>query len=84
MARKVMLYAISTCGWCKRAKDFLDGCGVAYEVQHVDLLTGEERERVREQVRQHNPRLSYPTVVVDDTEVIVGYDEGRMREVLGL
>jgi len=31
-----------------------------------------------------NPRRTFPTVVVDDSEVVVGYKEDRLREVLVL
>jgi hypothetical protein len=34
-------------------------------------------------VARYNPRRSYPTMVVDDT-VVLGFDEDRLREVLGL
>jgi len=36
------------------------------------------------ELERWNPRRSFPTVVVDDTEVVVGFKEGRLREVLGL
>lgn len=83
MPEKVMLYAISTCGWCKKTKRFLESNGVEYEFCDVDLLEGEEQEKVREEVARHNPRRSYPTLVVDGA-VVVGFDEDRLREVLGL
>lgn len=85
MGKKVQLYTLSTCGWCKKMKKFLDEHDVGYEFEDVDLLFGEEKERVRTEVAKHNPRLSYPTIVIDEgAEVIVGYDEDRMRELLGL
>jgi glutaredoxin len=84
MARKVKLYAISTCAWCKKTKRLLTDAKVEYDVTDVDLLAGEEKEQVREEVRKHNPRVSYPTLVVDDSEVVVGFDEERIKEVLGL
>lgn len=84
MAKKVRLYAISTCAWCKRTKNLLTEGKVEYDVTDVDLLAGEEKEKVREEVRRHNPRVSYPTMVVDDSIVIVGFDEERIKEVLGI
>ena len=84
MPKKVILYAISTCAWCKKTKTLLDEHKVEYKVEHVDLLTGDEKQEVRDQVKKHNPRVSYPTMVVDDSEVVVGFDEDRIKEVLGL
>lgn len=81
----VTLYALSTCGWCRKTKRFLDGNDITYAVHDVDLLEGDEKEQIREEVARYNPRRSYPTLVVDDgAHVVVGYDEDKLREALGL
>jgi glutaredoxin-like protein NrdH len=82
--RKVKLFALSTCGWCKKTKRFLDDNNVDYEYEYVDLLSGDERARSQEEMGHWNPRRTFPTIVVDDQEVIVGFKEERLREVLGL
>ena len=84
MAKSVRLYAISTCGWCKRTKRFLDKHHIEYQAWDVDLLEGEEKEQARAEVAKHNARRSYPTLIVDDEKVVVGYDEERIKEALGL
>ena len=55
---KVMLYALSTCGWCKKAKQLLDDNDVAYDVVYVDLLDKAEKDEVLVEVRKWNPRAS--------------------------
>ena len=82
--KKVKFYALSTCGWCKKTKRFLDAHNVNYEIDYVDLLSGAERARVMAEMERWNPRRTFPTVVVDDNEVVVGFKEDRLREVLGL
>ena len=82
--KKVRMFALSTCAWCKKTKRFLDENGVTYEFEDVDLLTGEDRKRVMEEMSKWNPRRNFPTVVVDESEVVVGFNEDRLREVLGL
>ena len=84
--RTVKGYFISTCGWCKKTRRLLDDNNVDYEYEYVDLLSGSEKARVLDEVSQHNPRKSFPTVVVSNgqTEVVVGFKETRLREVLGL
>jgi glutaredoxin-like protein NrdH len=81
---KVMLYALSTCGWCKRTKQFLDTHGVAYDYLYVDLLGGDEKRDAMTEVRRWNQRESFPTIVIDGANAIVGFDEDRLREVLEL
>jgi glutaredoxin-like protein NrdH len=82
--KKVRFFALSTCGWCKKTKRFLDAHNVDYEIDYVDLLTGAERARVMAEMERWNSRRTFPTVVVDDREVVVGFKEDRLREVLGL
>jgi len=82
--RKVKLYALSTCGWCKKTKRFLDDHNVDYEYEYVDLLSGDEKARCMEELAQWNPKCTFPTIVVDNSQVIVGFRTNRLREVLGL
>ena len=81
---KVKLYALSTCGWCKKTKRFLDKNDIEYECTYVDLLKGAARDQVMAVMLKWNPRGSFPTVVVDDAVVVVGFKEQKLREVLEL
>ncbi|MGB9600306.1 MAG: glutaredoxin family protein [Myxococcota bacterium] len=80
--RKVFLFALSTCIWCKKTKALLNELGIKYDFIDVDLLEGEEKERIRNQMRRYNPQMSFPTIVIDDEICITGFDEKRIREVL--
>jgi len=80
----VKLYALSTCGWCKKTRQLLDTNGVEYDLVYVDLLEGDEREAVLAEVRKWNPRTSFPTVVVNESESVAGFNEERLRELLGI
>ena len=84
--RKVKLYALSTCGWCRKTKRFLDDNNVDHEYEYVDLLSGNERVRALAEVEQYNRRKSFPTLVVqnDETQVVIGFKESRLWEVLDL
>jgi glutaredoxin-like protein NrdH len=79
---KVMIYALSTCGWCKKTKKFFDDAGVEYSYIDVDLVTGtEDKRRVVEDVKKWNAFKSFPTIVIDDKECILGFDEEKLRKV---
>jgi glutaredoxin len=83
MPKPVKMYTLSTCSHCKATKKFLDGCAVQYEFTDVDLLDGEERIAILEDIRQWNPNCTFPTIIIGDT-VVVGYREDEIREALGL
>ena len=83
MEEPVKMYTLSTCSHCKATKKLLDDCRVKYEFTDVDLLEGEERTAILEDVRTLNPRYSFPTIIIGD-KVIVGYKEDEIKEALGL
>ena len=82
MAPEVKVYALSTCIHCKNAKEYLDQCGVKYDCVHVDLLTGDERKAMVEEVKKLKPSVSVPTLVIDG-KVLVGFDKAKVDEALG-
>jgi len=77
---EVMLYALSTCGWCKKTKLFMKKHGIAYSYVDVDLLDGKDREDVMAAVKKCNPRCSFPTIVLGNNKCIVGFQEEEMAE----
>jgi glutaredoxin len=83
MEEPVKIYSLSTCSHCKSTKKLLDECQVEYEFEDVDLLQGEERAAILEDVKKLNPRCSFPTITIGD-KVIVGYKEDEIKEALGL
>jgi glutaredoxin len=80
---KVVLYALSTCIWCRKTKMLLNELGVAYDFVDVDLLDSEEQEKVVEIISKFNPSGGFPTMIINDKDCIKGFDEIRIREVLG-
>ena len=80
---KVMLYALSTCGWCQKTKDLLRQMDVEFDYQYIDLLEGTEQDDVMNVLEKFNPNGSFPTLVIDNRKVIIGFREQEIREALG-
>ncbi len=78
-----ILYALSTCSHCKSTKKLLSECDVEYNYIEVDDLEGEERKAVLADIKELNPRCSFPTIRINDT-VIIGYKEKQIKEALGI
>jgi len=74
----IKIYALSTCGWCKKAKAYLNEKGIKYAYVDVDQLEGAERKQARAEQERFNPSGSFPTIVIDGKDCIVGYDEERL------
>ena len=83
MDNSVKMYSLSTCSHCKATKRVLDECHVKYDFTDVDLLEGDERTAIIEDVKKLNPKCSFPTITIGD-KVIVGFKEDKIKEALGL
>jgi glutaredoxin-like protein NrdH len=79
----VMIYSLSTCSHCKSTKQFLGDCTIKYDFVDVDLLEGDERKAILDDVKKFNPKCSFPTIIIGKT-VIVGFKENEIKEALGL
>ena len=80
----VLLDARTEAEYEEEKQQFLEEQEVAFDYVYVDLLQGQEREEVLEQIRRWNPATSFPTVVVDDGMCVVGYKPERIKAALGL
>jgi glutaredoxin len=56
---------------------------IAFDYIDVDLLEGEKREKILRETNSICSGCGFPLIIVDDT-LIRGFDEPRLREVLGL
>lgn len=79
----VKIYTLSTCSHCRATKQFLDDCKIKYDFTDVDILKGEERKAILEDIKKINPRCSFPTIIIGE-KVIVGFKEDEIKEALGL
>ncbi|GAB6055673.1 glutaredoxin family protein [Methanobacterium alkalithermotolerans] len=80
---EIILFALSTCGWCKKTKLLLDELGVSYDYIYVDLTRGSERDETLENLKKWNPSLSFPTLVINNERAIIGFDRTSIEGALG-
>jgi glutaredoxin-like protein NrdH len=81
---KVVLYALSTCVWCKMTKKYLQDSGVEYDYVDIDLCTEEDKLKIRQEIQSKGGPLSYPTTIIDDKVVVTGFRKDLLKEALGI
>jgi glutaredoxin-like protein NrdH len=79
---RVLMYALSTCAWCKMTKKFLADNSVEYEYVDVDLASDGDHEKIREDIIQRGGEPTYPTIIVDSKTVITGFRKDKIKEAL--
>jgi glutaredoxin len=80
----VLVYAISTCGWCKRAKKFLKDNDIEYEYVDIDLVTDDDKETINHDIRKRGGPLAYPTLIIDNKILLTGAPQDTLKEILEL
>jgi len=78
----IKLYALSTCGWCKKTKGLLNKLQADYHYVDVDLLGDADQEEAVAEITKWNPQCSFPTLVIDNKSCIVGFKEQEIRGVI--
>jgi len=84
MNKSVKIFTLSTCSHCKAAKKFLNDHNITFDSTDVDLLEGEEKAMAIEEVKKYNPRLTFPTIIVNGDRIIIGFQDREIKEALGL
>ncbi len=83
MAKKeTVLFALSTCPACKKTKDFFTDNNIDHLLVEVDLIDIDSRDKMLAELKKHNPKETFPTIVINGGEkVIVGYDKKELATI---
>ena len=74
----IKIYSTPTCPWCKKAKAYLDEKGIAYTSVDVSSDDVAQKEMI-----EKSGQMGVPVINVDN-QVIVGFDEEKLREALAI
>jgi glutaredoxin len=81
---KVLIYALSTCIWCKRTKQLMNDNGIEYEYIDIDTCTEKQKEEIRKDIVKRGGYIGFPCTIIDDKTVVNGFREDQIKEALGL
>ncbi len=76
--KEVTIYSTPTCHFCHMTKEFL----TAHNIPFTDHNVATDLERRKEMVEKSG-QMGVPVVVIGD-EMMVGFNEERLKEALGL
>jgi glutaredoxin len=73
---EITVYALSTCGFCKKALAFLDRQGFTYRYIHVDKIPLETKNAIKRTLKEsYNEDVAFPFAVIDKSKTLVGFIE---------
>ena len=78
------LFLLTTCTHCERAVRWLSRHGLSYSQLYADELSLEVKKRLNSDFHRafHAP-LCYPSLVVDERELLTGFEEIEWERALG-
>jgi len=79
---KVLLFALSTCAMCKSVKMLLNDLKMEHEFINVDLLSRDEKEMAKIEMRKWDPRCPFPMLVVNNTKCVIGNEPEQIKKAL--
>lgn len=78
METTVTIYSTPACHFCHAAKEFFDANNVTYT--DVDVAADAEK---RQEMIEMTGQMGVPVIRIGD-DVVVGFDEGKVKELLGM
>jgi glutaredoxin-like YruB-family protein len=76
--KKVTIYSTETCHFCKLAKIFFD----KNKIDYTAIDVGSDASKRREMIEKSN-QMGVPVIVIGE-DVVVGFDEVKIKELLHL
>jgi glutaredoxin 3 len=80
---KVTIYSTASCHFCNLAKDFFK----ANSVDYTEYNVGEDVEK-RDEMIEKTGQMGVPVIAIEneggEEQVVVGFEEGKIKELLGM
>ena len=75
---RIVIYTTPTCGYCKMAKAYFLEHRVEYDERDVA-----HNMEARKEMIERSGQMGVPVIVIEG-EVVVGFDQGRLADLLGI
>jgi len=76
--KKVIVYSTPTCPYCILAKEFFKEHNIPFD--YLDVASD---QKARDEMIKKTGQLGVPVIDIEG-EVIIGFNEGKIRELLGI
>ena len=81
----LMLFALSTCGFCRRAIAYLKEHNIGYSFVYIDKVPVSMKQKIRSEFfEKFGTRMLFPTMVIDEKDILIGFIEESWKKTLGV
>ncbi|MEX0649511.1 MAG: glutaredoxin domain-containing protein [Candidatus Andersenbacteria bacterium] len=76
--KNVLIYSTPSCGWCARAKTYFTENNVQYMEKNVAA-----DEAARSEMLEKSGQMGVPVIDIDG-QIVIGFNQPKLAELLGL
>jgi len=82
---ELTVFALSTCGFCRRGMNFLRENDVKFRYVYIDKIEFEIKSKLKKELKEKfNKRVAFPFLVCNDEKAIVGFVRSDWEDICGL
>jgi len=81
--KKVSMYTLSTCPWCRKTKNFFKERNMPFEFVDYDLADEPTQERIAGEMMRYTDHIAFPFVRIGN-DVVIGYNPEKYEQLIGL
>jgi glutaredoxin-like protein NrdH len=80
-SNEITVYALSTCGFCKRGLKFLRDNSVKFKFTYIDQLDYDVKQKLKKELAEKfSKRVVFPYLVMNGDKVLVGFMEDEWKQ----
>jgi len=77
--KKVEIYSTESCHFCRMAKEFF----AAHNIPFTNYNVGTDMAK-RKEMMEKSGQLGVPVIIIDDNDMIIGFDKNKLSDLLGV
>jgi len=77
--KKVEIYSTESCHFCHMAKEYFKEHNVPFTDYNVGTDTAKRAEMI-----DKSGQMGVPVIVIDDKDLIIGFNEKKLAELIGI
>jgi len=81
--KKVSMYTLSTCPWCRKTKNFFKERNMQFEFVDYDLADEPTQEKIADEMMRYADHIAFPFVRIGN-DVVIGYNPEKYERLIGL
>ena len=77
--KKVEIYSTESCHFCHMAKEFF----ATHNIPFTNYNVGTDMTK-RKEMMEKSGQLGVPVIIIDDNDMIIGFDKNKLSNLLGV